>query len=112
MRKLLICMLLIASPAFAIDGNKLKEYMLGQEAFGASNSNYSNCYPAGAFYGYVAGVSDDQIGRLWCPRQGVTYGQQMAVVAKFLRDHPEWLDADANLLVISALQLAFPCPKK
>ncbi|MFC6519325.1 hypothetical protein ACFQAT_05545 [Undibacterium arcticum] len=32
MKKLLICMLLVASPAFAFDGNKLKEYMLASEA--------------------------------------------------------------------------------
>ncbi len=111
MKKLLIYMLLVASPAFAFDGSRLKEYMLANEAVTARKPR-ADAYGAGVAVGYVTGVADARRGEFWCPRPGVTYGQTMDVVAKYLRDHPERLDSNADDLVVTALHYAFPCPKK
>lgn len=111
MRKLLICMLMLASPAYSMKGNALQQNMLEAEALNV-HSNGGNFYQAGLFHGYVTGVAEGTSGLLWCPREGVTNGQEVAVVSKFLSDHPERLDDIASVLVGDALRAAFPCPKK
>jgi len=44
--------------------------------------------------------------------RGVTKGQYQSIVKKYLNDNPAELHKDADVLVLSALQQAFPCPKK
>lgn len=48
---------------------------------------------------------------VYCPPDGVTPAQTMAVVMKYLRDNPaEWhLPMPAARYVVSALETAFPC---
>ena len=65
-------------------------------------------------YGYIVGVFDKQS---WdttsdlrsCPPEGVTAGQTVAIVKKFLEENPENLHYDAASLVTFALAQAFPC---
>ena len=68
-------------------------------------------YQASAFCSaYVAGVFDamDNV----CPPDGVTYGQMVRVVLKFLNDHPERLHEGRFRLVVDALRAAWPCKRK
>ena len=44
---------------------------------------------------------------LWKIPGGVTYGQQVSIIEKFLRDHPEKLHESAYTLVVQALTDAF-----
>ena len=67
----------------------------------------------GVCYGYVMGVTDLLI---WvnpnvkpCAPSEVTGGQVVAIVRKYLKEHPEKLHEDADFLVMWALQEAFPC---
>jgi hypothetical protein len=46
---------------------------------------------------------------LVCPPAGVTNGQSVRVVVKFLNDNPEKLNLDEDELVTLALSKAFPC---
>ena len=68
----------------------------------------------GVCYGYVMGVTDLL---LWvnpnvklCAPSEATGGQVVAIVRKFLKEHPEMLHEDADFLVMSALLEAFRCP--
>lgn len=58
-------------------------------------------------------MQDDGTGRVgFCAPEPVTYLQYVAVVVKFLRDHPERLHESRQLLVQVALREAFPCRPK
>jgi hypothetical protein len=69
---------------------------------------------SGFCYGYVTAALDIL---QWaapdyeiCLDSNVTQMQAKLVVEKYLKEHPERLHVDANLLVIIALRKAFPCP--
>lgn len=46
----------------------------------------------------------------YCAPRGVTEGQVLEIVAKFLNNHPERLQQWAVTLILHALHDAFPCP--
>jgi hypothetical protein len=55
-------------------------------------------------------VDSDHRSSLPCaPAEGLTTGQAMRVVLKYLNSHPETLHKSAQLLVVLALREAFPC---
>ncbi len=66
----------------------------------------------GDYRGYVAGVCD--VCNLWLftTPEGTTQGQVCAVVGKWLEDHPGRWHEPAMVLVIQALQAAFPYVRK
>jgi hypothetical protein len=45
----------------------------------------------------------------FCPPHNFTYRDALPAVMSYLDAHPERLDADAHILVFSALSTAFPC---
>jgi hypothetical protein len=103
-RLMVICcmaMLLVTPPAIAMTGKQLKD-----------NADYGEkdprSYSQGYFLGYVAGVADETTTKS-CPPGGVAYGQIAEVVRKYLKDHPEELHLDPNVLVLKAIQTAWPC---
>jgi hypothetical protein len=68
-------------------------------------------YVDGALQGYEVACLTSNVGmRYDCP-SGVTMGQVYAVVAKYLKEHPEKLHQPSAMLVIDALAESFP-PKK
>jgi hypothetical protein len=90
----------LVSPAHAVTGNELKE------ACDHPTSTYCGAYVSGSVDALAFG---DEV------RQGVCippipYSQVMAVVEKYLHDHPEELHRAASLLIYKALKGAFPCP--
>lgn len=72
--------------------------------------------------GFVEGVylgvrweSDEvkDMGRPFCtPPEGVKSSQLVAVIRKYLSDHPERFHHEAHLLVVDALHEAFPCRQR
>ncbi len=107
---LFLC-LAITQPAFAEhyffnSGNKFVEYMREYEKEErGENGAWSK---AGIYIGYVAGVHDQNF-RAFCKSKNVSLGQVTAIVAKYLREHPEKWDRPAFALVTAALRGAFPC---
>ncbi|MES1993759.1 MAG: Rap1a/Tai family immunity protein [Pseudomonadota bacterium] len=93
-----------ASAAFT-DGNELQRWMVQDETQGG------NYFQSGLFRGYIGGVVDVGDGILFCIPTGVTRGQYVAVVAKYIKAHPEKWNQDASALVVNAMTKAFPCPK-
>jgi hypothetical protein len=63
--------------------------------------------------GYCRGIIEGvtSASPLVCPTGGVTFGQEVRVVLKFLQDHPEKLHLSGAQLVQDALAQAFPCSK-
>lgn len=64
--------------------------------------------------GYIVGVADSNSYLICAPggSRGVTVGQFVDIAMKYLNDNPAELHKDADVLVLNALQQAFPCPKK
>lgn len=69
-----------------------------------------NWYQAGFCSGYVNGVwnTSDK----FCDPKGITLGQVVRVVLKYLNDHPERLHEHEAELVVDALRAAWPCKRK
>jgi hypothetical protein len=113
MRTLLASTLVVmvfSQAAGAITGNELKMWMNEEEALKDGRPG-ANVYKAGLYDGYVRAVAEMFDGSAWCSRPGVTVGQFMDVVSKFLRDTPEKLDEHASVLILDALAKAFPCKR-
>ena len=107
-----------AMAAHFMDGNALVEKMRAYERV------QQNAIPAdregmwtvagGAFFfeGYVAGISDSYFSGSKCTDQNIKLAQPLAIVTKYLNDHPEKLSLPAATLVKAALREAFPCGKR
>ncbi len=94
------------------DGFRLKEFSDADDRIdmGSSSSlKEADFQSAGWLFGYVAGVSDSLAGILFCPPDGISVGQALGIVKKFIRENPEELCMPAGMIVIKALSSAFPC---
>jgi hypothetical protein len=93
--------------AYFYDGNKLVSYLREWEKAERSDPQ-TQWEHSGDYMGYVLAVFDSMSQEL-CPSANVTVGQVLAVVAKFLNEHPEEWSRPAYQLVAGALRSAFPC---
>lgn len=85
--------------AYFMDGNDLVREM----------KDGTGGFPYGSYYGYVTGIADASNGTAWCPPDGMTLGQTVAITTKYLNKNPEYWHTAANNLVEAALNQAFPC---
>lgn len=114
MKKILIVVMLcftMNAQAQFISGNKLVSLMREYEKASRDvpNTSYGD---AGRFQGYVAGVHDAFGGVAFCTPPRTTNGQVEQVVVQYINAHPARWAEPANLLVVTALNQAFPCTKK
>jgi len=129
----LLFFLLLSSSAFAreakdVDGNQLLEYCNVSVQFLDSGGFKNDAQSSKSAWcmGYVAAflelsetalVMDETAGhkdmRRFYPcfpeETGITTGQAVRVIVKYLKDHPEHLHLPAAVLTLDALQHAFPC---
>jgi len=94
------------------DGNRLVAAMRGYDNLNTGSKESIDYMKASEFRGYVFGVVDASISlqqRLYCLPQKADAQQITAVVAKYLKAKPENWHTAAHLLVLLALQDAFPC---
>jgi hypothetical protein len=124
MRTTLALICLLATPAFAKDGNWLVEVARSHERIIAAtdyrqvqDEDYPN---AREYMAYVQGVFDthgllaaaEVIPRpFYCAADNVTVGQITAVVGKYLKENPDKWSMNASTLTMKALHDAFPCGK-
>ena len=67
-------------------------------------------YAEGNCRGYVSGVFDNSINvNKQCLPQNATSGLRTKVVVEYLKKHPERLSTSASILVLAAINEAFPC---
>ena len=83
------------------------------------NKLYEQCTSSDLLFclGYVMGVSDAlKLSalklNLFCSPSSVTAHQELAVVVKYLRDHPETWNYSAASDIGVALAMAFPCKEQ
>jgi len=107
MKKLIIgLMFTISLNADFTDGNELQKWMNN------TNKENGNRHSVGLFKGYISGVVDTGNNILFCTEDGVTRGQYMAVVIKYIENNPEKWNQGASVIVLEALTKAFPCKNK
>jgi hypothetical protein len=91
------------------NGNTLLDICTDEGNDYESGTNYGSCI------GYIEAIGDaSQCGKevngySWKSSEGVTVGQLLKVVTKWLNEHPGSLHFGAAGLVANALQDAFPC---
>ena len=92
----------------------LKQHAQAYEKFLAGGNTTSEpkvAGEAGAFMGFIDGMSYAPGSRFFCEPTGTTYDQLYAVVSKWINNNPEKWHLRANELVMQALGQAFPCEK-
>lgn len=93
-----------------LDGHWL---MQGAGAFERTESNpasSSDSALAFSYLGYISGTTDVlYVERRFCPPRGTNKRQYGFIVHKYLKEHPEKWSEEAVLLVLAAMQSAFPC---
>lgn len=103
---LLFCFFSVATYAQGqfITGNTLKERC----------DNAEGSFFRGFCVGYIIGVSDSFSNNICAPggSGGVTVGQFVSIVRKYLNENPEFLHDPADILAFNALTRAFPCIRK
>ncbi len=64
------------------------------------------------FDGYVTGVLEAGQGEWWCPKGVAAKDDLLAMVSKYINEHPEKLNQNAGLVIMPPIIAAYPCPKK
>ncbi|WP_156526294.1 Rap1a/Tai family immunity protein [Pseudomonas antarctica] len=94
---------LLSGNAWSATGNDLIQW--------GTNGPKGTTFMDGVYMGYISGVSDFSNGILYCAPPGVTNGQNVAVVTKFLKANPEKWTEQAASLIVQALTKAYPACK-
>jgi hypothetical protein len=95
----------ILNAQFYYDGNDLLKRINGYERRN-SDPSIENIKDFYHFLGYVAGVYDSWHMTLKVPNN-FQIGQALAIVAKYVKEHPERLHEPASTLVRDAIKSAF-----
>lgn len=93
------------SSAMFKDGNNIYKFCTTQENDTYYHFNASYCQ------GYVIGVVDTIDGVFTCLPEGVTVGQSIDIVTRYLAAHPEIRHMEGAALITNALKESFPCKK-
>jgi hypothetical protein len=95
------------------NGNVLHEYLLDYMMIERNEAPQgTSLLDANEALGYIAGVHDSLQGLMFCTPAGSTRGQIVHVVLKYLDANPEKWQMNSSVLIVVALETAFPCPKK
>lgn len=95
------------------DGNQLLPAC--QATIRAIDGTGGTTHSTGYCLGVVHGVSDmlaiykDKLPVKFCVPSTISYGQSVRIVTKYLQDNPAMLNNHDPLLVLLALQDAYPC---
>jgi len=115
-RKAALAIALVAAPPAVAD---TPDYFSTGNGLLQSCTNESDRFAYPLCLGYISGaVQQLQLLQMLQPKQfaciptGVTNGQIVDVVVKYLRDHPENRQWSASFFVTNALVTAWPCAKK
>lgn len=106
----LVIGLLVATAAHAMKGDEFARLLDAWNRTNASKTaSKEDELSASAFTGYVRGVEDSMNGVRFCITAKASSAQQVALITKYIKAHPEELHNSATTLIVQALQPAFPC---
>ena len=119
-RILVLAIAVAVSLAADMRGDELLEHCQAYERFNETQEIRSDLMSAGVCLGFITGVQDTidalmlykRLATFVCPPQGLTRGDTVTLVIRYLEKNPKYLELTANLAVIAALQNAFPCGEK
>ena len=107
---LLVAGLAVATSAHAMKGDEFSRLLDAWNRVSVAKSpSKDDQLSAASFTGYVRGVEDSMNGVRFCISPGATSAQQVALITRYVKDHPEELHNGATTLIVQALQPAFPC---
>jgi len=106
---LVVAMMTNYSPAFAENTVSADSVMVGCRAWLLSSTPLELSMRAGFCAGLVEGIGFAGVGI--CFPNGVTNGQIIRVVVKYIDDRPARLNEDFRALALEALRAAWPCKK-
>jgi hypothetical protein len=95
------------------DGSSSRDYLTGKKLYEICTSTSSDLC-----MGYVIGVADAlnlstfKQYNIFCAPTNVSAHQELAVVIKYLRDHPDTRHYSAASEIGVALAMAFPCKEQ
>lgn len=92
------------------DGNDLVKNKAEYEK--PDNDKTINWFGVASYMSYIFGVHDSLEGILICTPSKVNGRQIIAIVGKYIDNHPEKWNQPASYLVVPPLLNAFPCKKK
>ena len=114
MTKFAIAILLLAltTPVSAQDTTTANQMLPGCKGL-LDNSMTSgvSVYQQGRCGGYVAGLVYGEGEQEFCSPKGVSIGQAVAIVIKYIEARPERMHEDFGKLAIEALTAAWPCKR-
>ena len=107
---LLAAGLAVATSAHAMKGDEFSRLLDAWNRVSVAKSpSKDDQLSAASFTGYVRGVEDSMNGVRFCIPAGATSKQQVALITKYVKDHPEELHNGAATFIVQALQPAYPC---
>ena len=122
MKVTLIKLILAFSPlffsmnVFAIDGNELMSKCLDaqQVADNQRDLTYPTAISTGFCLGFSQGVQNTlqffpKEAGVCFPKEGITAGQSMRIILKYLQDNPSQLHQKDTVLAVIAFKKAYPC---
>jgi len=101
------------SSADYFSGNDLLKF-LDADATAHSNKDHSMqvAHWSGVARGYIAGVSDAYNGWGWfCAPPNAELDQAVALVARYLKEHPDKWHLPGKQIVLDTLSSHFPCKR-
>ena len=113
---LVVSMTMFSPTVVSADGNQLlKDCLAAVKAL--DTQEMTNDFGQGRCFGLTKGVMEtiDLVSKISSdlescfPKVGMTYGQYVRIVTKYLQDHPEELQSNESILILSALGAAYPC---
>jgi len=111
MKKIILVLILtLGLQASFKSGNDLAKDKVEYEK--PDNDKTKIWYSSSAYINYIFGVHDSLEGIFICTPNNVTGRQIIAIVGKYIDNHPEEWNKSALYLVVPPLANAFPCKKK
>jgi len=100
-----------------VTGNHIRQYCELYEREGPKSANSMFCiaYIDGIVYGWTTVNIINNIpnkDRFFCPPENSTSDQNVRVVMKYIRAHPEYLHLDGANVIVGGLQESYICPAK
>jgi hypothetical protein len=109
MRYAVAILLALTMPASAQDINSANYYLSGCKGFLDRES--APTLMQGRCTGFIDGLGHGIVGKDFCPPNGVTNRQSVAVVVKYIEARPERMHENFAKLAREALMAAWPCKR-
>ena len=97
---------------FGVDGNQLYKWGMEYDKYNVTHKIKNIDIVSYSMYiAYLGGVLDSYTGILICPPNNADATQFEDLVFKYLREHPEERNIQANIIIVKLLPKSWQCEK-